>query len=374
MVAGRPMVAYGCHFPDTGRERLRIDRTDRLLCDANHSWREARVPWCACARIVGMRLELSADSFDELLAEESVGGIPVGRSRAWPDVVGHGSFDAVEVRPGIVLYLIDLAPHTDVRITATEGAGYLELSYHLQGAAEGTITGVGDLICTTAGQRLGLLAPRGHGGCVTFSPRHPVLTVAVVISPTALAELVPTPDTARVAAWLEGAFRLTPVIERPAPLDSISMSTARQLVDCPFTGTARRLFLEAKVLELIAYEAAAGAGEDGRGLPAADEVRIREAAAILCQHLEMPPTLQNLARRVGINELKLKRGFHAVFGTTVFGYLRHHRLHAARELLLRRQVSVGEAAWRVGYACPSRFASAFRRQFGASPSAVRRGH
>lgn len=320
-----------------------------------------------------MRLELSAASFDELLAKESAGGIPVGPSRSWPAAVGRGTFASVEVRPGVVLYLIDLTPYTDVRITATEGDGYLELSYHLRGAAEGTITGVDDAICATAGQRLGVLAPRGHGGCVTFSPRHPVLTVAVVLSPAALSQLVPTADTARVTAWLDGAERLTPVVERPAALDSISMSTARQLVDCPFIGTARRLFLEAKVLELIAYETATEARDDGRGLTTADAARIREAAAILCQSLEAPPTLHGLARLVGVNELKLKRGFRVVFGTTVFGYLRHHRLHCARELLLRRQVSVSEAALQVGYACPSRFASAFRRQFGASPSAVRRG-
>jgi AraC-like DNA-binding protein len=74
---------------------------------------------------------------------------------------------------------------------------------------------------------------------------------------------------------------------------------------------------------------------------------------------------------VGINELKLKRGFHAVFGTTAFGYLRARRLEAARALLLAKSVSVGEAAERVGYKCPSRFASAFRRHFGRSPSSLR---
>lgn len=77
---------------------------------------------------------------------------------------------------------------------------------------------------------------------------------------------------------------------------------------------------------------------------------------------------------VGTNELKLKQGFRALFGTTVFGYLRRHRMERARQLLLHREVSVTEAAGLVGYACPSRFAAAFRRQFGTRPSALRRGH
>ena len=72
----------------------------------------------------------------------------------------------------------------------------------------------------------------------------------------------------------------------------------------------------------------------------------------------------------GFNETLLKGRFRALFGTSVFAYLRQIRMEEARRLLLERHLNVTEVAQRVGYANPSKFAAAFRRQFGKSPSAL----
>jgi AraC-like DNA-binding protein len=45
-------------------------------------------------------------------------------------------------------------------------------------------------------------------------------------------------------------------------------------------------------------------------------------------------------------------------------------MEEARRLLLERHLNVTEVAQRVGYVNPSKFAAAFRRQFGMSPSAL----
>ena len=46
----------------------------------------------------------------------------------------------------------------------------------------------------------------------------------------------------------------------------------------------------------------------------------------LTQRMDDPPSLVELARKVGINDYKLKVGFREVFGTTVYKYLHTHRM------------------------------------------------
>lgn len=76
-----------------------------------------------------------------------------------------------------------------------------------------------------------------------------------------------------------------------------------------------------------------------------------------------------LARQVNLNDYKLKVGFKSVFGTTVFGCLHQHRMETAQQLLSQGHLNVKEVAQQVGYASQSRFAAAFRKQFGLNPKA-----
>ncbi|WP_375467852.1 helix-turn-helix domain-containing protein [uncultured Nostoc sp.] len=61
--------------------------------------------------------------------------------------------------------------------------------------------------------------------------------------------------------------------------------------------------------------------------------RLYYAKAILNQTLHNPPSLLNLAKEIGFNDFKLKRGFREVFGTTVLGYVQSLRLEQAQRLL-----------------------------------------
>ncbi|MEO0827336.1 MAG: helix-turn-helix transcriptional regulator, partial [Cyanobacteria bacterium J06642_9] len=66
---------------------------------------------------------------------------------------------------------------------------------------------------------------------------------------------------------------------------------------------------------------------------------------------------------------KLNEGFHQVYGTTPFGYLRNCRLNQAKWLLMTSECPVEEIASVVGYTSRSRFATAFRQQLGINPKA-----
>jgi AraC-like DNA-binding protein len=159
------------------------------------------------------------------------------------------------------------------------------------------------------------------------------------------------------------------------PLTPDLRMIAHQVLNCPLEGSARRLFMESKTLEILAFQLHA------LSAPALPESVIRnkrerecleEARRILEMEIAEPPSLLTLARRVGLNDFKLKRGFREMYQTTVFGYVRMLRMEKARALLETGEMNVGEVASATGYSNFGHFSDAFRKRFGVSPKELRK--
>jgi AraC-like DNA-binding protein len=188
----------------------------------------------------------------------------------------------------------------------------------------------------------------------------------------------------RKLAQLLGAAML------PAPIEHIVASTRAyptvalpmgpplfrafdEIVACDARGTNRMLHLEGLGLSLIASlvdQIEESARAESPHISAHDRERLESARTILLARMQDPPTLPVLARAVGLNELKLKAGFRALFGHPVFAYLREQRMQQAWKLLREHRHTVTEVAMRVGYANPSKFAATFRKRFNIRPSDV----
>ncbi len=157
-----------------------------------------------------------------------------------------------------------------------------------------------------------------------------------------------------------------------APLRRI----ADDVMSCRMVGTARRVYMQAKALELLSRIIAFC--EEDPPLPAtlrqADLIRVQEAVEILTHRYSEPWTIAELAREAGINERKLKLGFRTFLGRTVHDHLERTRITAAQSLMVDDDLNVTEAALAVGYSTPSHFAKVFKRRTGISPSAWRRHH
>lgn len=96
--------------------------------------------------------------------------------------------------------------------------------------------------------------------------------------------------------------------------------------------------------------------------------KINHAQEILLSDLENPPSLTELAHRIGTNTNKLKIEFKAQFGVPVFKYLQNERLIKAYNLIKNEQNTIQEAAWAVGYDSLGSFSNAFEKKFGYRPS------
>lgn len=164
------------------------------------------------------------------------------------------------------------------------------------------------------------------------------------------------------------------------PLTPRARLVAGQIQNCPFHGLARALSMESRCLDLIVEMISAldqKSASQLRKISAQEVERVHAAAEILRQTITDPPSLAELARRVSLSESKLKTGFHQVFGTTAFGYLRQQRMQLASQMLISGGHSILDAAHVVGISNPSHFAALFKQQFGVNPkqyqmNAVRR--
>lgn len=83
------------------------------------------------------------------------------------------------------------------------------------------------------------------------------------------------------------------------------------------------------------------------------------------------PELGELAELLYVSRSHLCATFSAETGESLGAYIRRRRLERAAHLL-EGGASAAEAATAVGYATPAAFSSAFKRQFGTSPSGWRR--
>jgi AraC family transcriptional activator of pyochelin receptor len=289
----------------------------------------------------------------------------------------------IALRNGIDLTLHRYKLWDDLEVTpsqAIEDTSCLEFVFNLSSRFK-----YWDGVFLQAGQHClqGRCIPVGQETSVHFA-QEPTLEVDIHIEPAALQSLLGIDGDSNQSRFIE---RLPSELQcliagdpeaTVSPIQAISpaMQVAlQQVLDCPYYGVVKQLYLESKSVEVLALWLEQALSPDSSKpshstLRSDDVERIYYVKEILQQQMDNPPTLTDLARQVGLNDCTLKRRFRQVFNTTVFGYLHHYRMEQARSLLLENQLSVTAIAHRVGYSNLCAFSTAFRKKFGVSPRAM----
>ncbi len=94
--------------------------------------------------------------------------------------------------------------------------------------------------------------------------------------------------------------------------------------------------------------------------------------AYIAQNAAYPLQVADLAQIAGLSCARLHSRFVSESGQTPMDYIRQRRLYSGLTLLRHSTLPIGEVASRVGYSSQSAFAAAMLREFGASPSVLRR--
>ncbi len=135
------------------------------------------------------------------------------------------------------------------------------------------------------------------------------------------------------------------------------------------------MFLQSKAIEIICQMLEAFDHSEGFASPETTRLTARgvlKAQQVLADNLVSPPSLEALARRVGLSRSALCSGFRQILGQSVFDYVHGLRMQQALELLNERDASITQIAYAVGYHRASSFTVAIQKHFGTTPSELRR--
>jgi len=254
-----------------------------------------------------------------------------------------------------------------------EGDDWLKFHFQLRGSARYSIAGYRDFAVDGAasvfsfhgkGLRKSIHLAAQPGFAVTILCRPQSLINRFGLRPENLPTAVRNNLDHGDSSWFAEVGKLTP---------EMTMSL-RALETMPFDGLMRRAYVEARSIELLCdlwsqvgrSEPAQHASIDGRTL-----MKVERTRASIDEGFAEPLAMRRLARDVGTNETKLSRAFRAVYGMTIFEYVRSRRMEEAQRLLRAGNLSVTEIAFEVGYEYSCNFSVAYKRHFGVTPKEER---
>jgi AraC family transcriptional regulator len=149
------------------------------------------------------------------------------------------------------------------------------------------------------------------------------------------------------------------------------------------SASADPLWIEVAALQLISNALEAAFAQRGLASPAKRRQRkgtetehadrVEEAKTYLASRMSERITLDDIARAVGSSPFHLARIFHHQTGAPLHRYLICLRLRTSLERLADGARDLTALALELGFTSHSHFTDSFRREFGCTPSEVRRG-
>lgn len=109
------------------------------------------------------------------------------------------------------------------------------------------------------------------------------------------------------------------------------------------------------------------------GFRFAPSAKIAAVQAYIAAHYDQPVTLDDLAARFYLNKTYMCSAFRSECGMAPIAFITHLRMRMAAARLLDSRATVQEVAANVGYADSAYFSRIFKKAYGLSPEAYRKG-
>lgn len=162
-------------------------------------------------------------------------------------------------------------------------------------------------------------------------------------------------------------------IAKPRWLSAEMESIINQVLDCQYEPALRDFFFDDKVGDLLFLMLVEVSKQknDYKYLSKADIDKVHAARSIILNDLTNHLNISQLARKVELNEFKLKTGFKQLFGAGPFTLLKNARMHKAYDLILNTDKPIKDIQFIAGYASLTSFVGAFKKFFGKTPGDIR---
>lgn len=137
-------------------------------------------------------------------------------------------------------------------------------------------------------------------------------------------------------------------------------------------GTMQEIFLQARINDLLVCYFMAHEGAAAHTVAETElERRIRDTASYISHHLHLPLTVSDLAGRANLSFDQFEKQFKRVVGTSPRKYVEELRIMEAAQLLGNTQLSIGEIAFKTGFADANYFSTVFKKIHKMAPKDYR---
>lgn len=157
-----------------------------------------------------------------------------------------------------------------------------------------------------------------------------------------------------------------------------AVSLAGQIITPPessslvskFQRESRALDILAESIEAMEMMKSPSLNEDKGKISGNHHLKAQQIRAFIEHHDKSKLTLSTLSAEMGLGINSMQNSFKTAYGMTIMDYIRERLLVTARDAMEREGVTIGQAAFLAGYSSPANFSTAFKRQFGISPSEI----
>jgi len=286
--------------------------------------------------------------------------------------VARGSIKNIQLSPTLSIHAVDLLEEEDIQIDGQLHPAF-SVMIVLQGNAHAVLDGTPYIIQADQG-------PQGYAHMVNetlpwrrlFRKNNRIRKVKISITrDSLLKELNESTLDDHICHRLRSFLEASQVRAQWVP-SARAIALAEQILQMekgsPYLS---KLHKESWAVEILceAFEALTGDVTDKKPLSA--HQKAHDIRCYIDRHIKDPLTLQSIAIAQALGVATVQRLFKEAYDITVMEYVRRRRLELAKEAMDHQGLTISQAAYQAGYNSPANFATAFRRVYGFSPSALK---
>jgi len=278
--------------------------------------------------------------------------------------IGKGSIRRMKLKEGMEIIISDIELYENLTVLVQKSSDFFEMNYCITGEA----------MFKMNNQRLKIQEPvsqvyycNDYDGKLELQANRRNNIVEIRIAPAALLHYF---DNERDKIIINKMLANQTGKLTTYPLTPMIKKRLYEIDQCSFHGAMKKMYIESKVMELITlfFQEDSFCYTCSDSLLQPEEIkRLNRAREIILTSLDDPYSIKELAKKVGLNEFKLKKGFKQLYGTTIFGLVRSQRMEKAAWLMKKKGYNVSETATLLGYSNFSNFTIAFHKYFGCNP-------